>query len=76
MTLARPFLSKEIVNMVTIIIIFTIKIEIKKKVYGINCFWQMSFHTSAEPFFGELSPEIVPEDYNGSAQPILSLHSK
>lgn len=49
MTLARPFLSKEIVNM-------------------------MSFHTSAEPFFGDLAPENVPEDYNGLAPPILSLH--
>ncbi|CAH1397584.1 unnamed protein product [Nezara viridula] len=49
MTLARPFLSKEIVNM-------------------------MEFHTSAEPFFGGLPPETVPEDYNGSAPPILSLH--
>lgn len=49
MTLARPFLNKDLVNM-------------------------MSFHTSAEPYFGGLPPEMVPEDYNGTAPPVLSLH--
>uniref|UniRef100_A0A0A9WG60 Alpha-tocopherol transfer protein-like n=1 Tax=Lygus hesperus TaxID=30085 RepID=A0A0A9WG60_LYGHE len=49
LTLVKPFLSKELLNM-------------------------MKFYTDSDTYFSTMSKENVPEDYGGTAPPILSLH--